>query len=184
MKRIFVWALAFAGFLVMGSMNTIEPPVEEAVEWLTFEQAVQKSKTEKRKIFIDLYTDWCGWCKVMDKKTFAEPNVAKVLNEKYYAVKFNAEQREDVVFRDHTFKFVAQGRSGYHELAASLMQGKMSYPTGVFLDENFAILTPLQGYREAAEFHSVATFYGYDHYKTIKSKEEWAATYKSPYAKN
>jgi thioredoxin-related protein len=181
MKRLFVCALAFAVFLVMGSMNVIESPPEEAVQWLTFEQAVEKSKTEKRKIFIDLYTDWCGWCKVMDKKTFAEPHVAKLLNEKYYAVKFNAEQHEDVVYRDKTFKFVAQGRNGYHELAAALMQGKMSYPTGVFLDEDFAILSPVPGYREAEEFHKIATFFGGNHYKTEKW-QEWSG-YQSPYAK-
>jgi thioredoxin-related protein len=182
MKRIVVWALAFAGILVMGSMTTIEPAAEGEVVWITFEQAVEKSKTEKRKIFIDLYTDWCGWCKVMDKKTFAEPNVAKVLNEKYYAVKFNAEQREDVVYNGNTFKFIEQGRSGYHQLAAALMQGKMSYPTGVFLDENFAILSPVPGYREAPEFHKIASFFGDNHYKTNKW-EEWNS-YKSPYEKN
>src|SRR5688572_27861029 len=79
------------------------------VNWMTFEEAVEKSKTEKRKIFIDVYTDWCGWCKVMDKQTFAVPAVAKLLNEKYYAVKFNAEQREDVFFRGTTFRFVPYG---------------------------------------------------------------------------
>src|ERR671918_265399 len=79
------------------------------VNWMTFEEAVERSKTEKRKIFIDVYTDWCGWCKVMDKKTFSEPAVAKLLNEKYYPVKFNAEQREDVLFRGATFKFIPHG---------------------------------------------------------------------------
>src|SRR5450432_2145217 len=77
--------------------------VESAVHWMTFEQAVQKNKTEKRRIFIDVFTDWCGWCKVMDKETFNEPQVAKLLNEKFYAVKFNAEQTEDVVFNGTTF---------------------------------------------------------------------------------
>src|SRR6478609_1156618 len=71
---------------------------ESPVKWLTFEQAVEKSKTEKRKIFIDVFTDWCGWCKVMDKNTFSEPNVAKLLNEEFYPVKFDAEQTEDAVF--------------------------------------------------------------------------------------
>src|SRR6187402_1829141 len=69
-----------------------------AVKWMSFEEAVEKSKTEKRKIFIDVYTDWCGWCKVMDKNTFTDPNVAKILNEDFYPVKFDAEQRENVVF--------------------------------------------------------------------------------------
>jgi uncharacterized protein YyaL (SSP411 family) len=52
-------------------------PGGEAVNWVTFEQAVELSKKDKRKVFIDVYTDWCGWCKVMDKNTFSDPKVAK-----------------------------------------------------------------------------------------------------------
>ena len=66
---------------------------ETPVKWMSFEQAIEKSKTEKRKIFIDVYTDWCGWCKVMDKNTFSETQVAKILNEMFYPVKLDAEQR-------------------------------------------------------------------------------------------
>src|SRR6478736_5236100 len=91
------------------------------IKWMSFEEAIEKSKTEKRKIFIDVYTDWCGWCKVMDKKTFSEAKVAKILNEEFYPVKFNAEQRGNVVFNGTTFKFVASGNNGYHELAAALL---------------------------------------------------------------
>jgi thioredoxin-related protein len=153
---------------------------EVSVEWLSFEEAVEKSKSEKRKIFIDVYTDWCGWCKVMDKKTFSEATIATYLNEKYYAVKLDAEQTEDIIFRDHTFKFVPNGRRGYHELAAWLLQGKLSYPTVVFLDEDFNPIQPLPGYREPKEFHPILTFFGEDQHKSM----DWNAyqrVYDSPY---
>src|SRR6478736_7337834 len=151
------------------------------VKWMTFEQAVEKSKTEKRKIFIDLYTDWCGWCKVMDKNTFSEELIANILNEKYYPVKFNAEQRADVVFQGFTFKFVPSGNSGVHQLAASLLSNKLAYPSQVFLDENFHIIQPIQGYQKPDEFHKIIQFIGDDLYK----KNTWAEflkAYKSPYA--
>lgn len=156
------------------------PGDPEKVQWMSFEEAVKRSKIEKRKIFIDVYTDWCGWCKVMDKNTFSEPEVARLLNEKFYAVKFNAEQREDVVFNGVTFRFVESGRSGYHELAAALLNNKLSYPTVVFLDEEFAMITPLPGYRKPEEFHPMAQFIGEGHYKNIKFAE-WQKKYKSPY---
>jgi thioredoxin-related protein len=162
------------GFL---SFDTVP---EGAVQWLTFEQAVEKSKKEKRPVFIDVYTDWCGWCKVMDKNTFSEPQVAKILNEKFYAVKFNAEQREDVVFGNTTFKFVESGRNGYHQLAAALLNNKLSYPTVVFLDENFNMIQPLAGYQKPEDFHPIIKFIGEGHYKTQKW-QEWQAQYKSPY---
>lgn len=148
------------------------------VQWLTFEEAVEKSKTEKRKIFIDVYTDWCGWCKVMDKKTFNEPAVAKVLNEKYYPVKFNAEQRDDVVFNGTTFKFIEYGGRGTHQLAAALLNNQLSYPSVVFLNEDFAIVTIMKGYQQAPAFHKMAEFIGGDHYKTVKM-DQWQ--YQSPF---
>ena len=140
-------------------------PEAQTVQWMTFEEAVEASKTEKRKIFIDVYTDWCGWCKVMDKNTFNHPEIAKYLNENFYPVKFNAEQKENIEFRGHTFKYVASGRRGYHELAASLLQNKLSYPTVVFLDEHFNMLQPLPGYQKPDFFEKVVKYYGGDHFK-------------------
>ena len=77
--------LIFGVAVVLLSSSFTVP--EGNVKWMSFEEAVAKSKIEKRKIFIDVYTDWCGWCKVMDKSTFNDPQVAKILNEKFYPVK-------------------------------------------------------------------------------------------------
>ncbi|NJN41664.1 MAG: DUF255 domain-containing protein [Flammeovirgaceae bacterium] len=157
-----------------------EEEVKSPVHWLTFEEAIEKSKVEKRKIFIDVYTDWCGWCKVMDKNTFSEPNVAQILNEKFYPVKFDAEQTEDVVFNGTTFKFVPYGNKGTHQLAAALLNNQLAYPTVVFLNEEFAMIQPLQGYQKAEEFHRIIKFIGDDHYKTMKW-DDFQSIYKSPY---
>jgi thioredoxin-related protein len=153
---------------------------EGSVKWITFEEAVKKSQKEKRPIFVDVYTDWCGWCKVMDKNTFNDPRVAKLLNENFYAVKFDAEQKEDVVFNGTTFKFVPSGAKGYHQLAAALLNNQLSYPTVVFLNENFEMIQPLAGYRKAPEFHKIAQFIGEGHYKSVKW-DEWEKRYASPY---
>jgi thioredoxin-related protein len=155
-------------------------PSEGVVKWMTFEEALQKSKTAKKPIFIDVYTDWCGWCKVMDKSTFSDPAVAKILNDKFYAVKFNGEQKEDVQFDGKTFKYVGEGGRGYHELAAALLNNQLSYPTVVFLDEEFRMIQPLAGYRKAPEFHPIVQYIGEGHYKNTKW-EEWQRDYKSPY---
>ncbi|AYB35203.1 thioredoxin family protein [Chryseolinea soli] len=150
------------------------------VNWMTLDEAVKKADAEKRPIFIDVYTDWCGWCKVMDRETFNDPVVAKLLNDKFYPVKFNAEQTADVKFKGHVFKFVPSGDRGYHQLAAALLNNQLSYPTVVFLNENFDMLQPLPGYRKAPEFHMMAQFIGEGHYKTEKWNE-WQSHYKSPY---
>ena len=172
--------LVSIGVLAQTASTKVVIADESPVKWLTFEQALEKSKTEKRKIFIDVFTDWCGWCKVMDKNTFSEVNVAKILNEKFYPVKFNAEQTEDVVFSGTTFKFIPYGSKGTHQLASALLNNQMSYPTVVFLDEEFRMIQPLPGYQKAAEFHKIIQFIGDDHFRTQKW-DEWQVTYKSPY---
>jgi thioredoxin-related protein len=176
-RKFLVGAALLTGMLFLNSWDT---PKEGRVQWLTFEQAVEKAKTDKRPIFIDVYTDWCGYCKVMDKNTFADAVVADLLNTKFHAVKFNAEQKEDVVYGQTTFKFVDDGGRGYHQLAVALLNKKLSYPTVVFLSEDFGMIQPLPGYRPAPEFHKFAQFVGEGHYKAMKWND-WEKIYKSPY---
>ncbi len=169
---IFLVSLSLTGW----AQETSASPVK----WMSFEEAIARSKTEKRKIFIDVYTDWCGWCKVMDKSTFSEASVAKILNEKFYPVKFDAEQTNDIVFDGRTFKFIPSGNKGVHELAAALLNNQLSYPTVVFLDEDFKMIQPLPGYQKAPEFHRIISFIGEDYFKKMKWSE-FQSVYKSPY---
>lgn len=159
---------------VFTGANTTE---DKNIRWMTFEDAMAANKIKPKKIFIDLYTDWCGWCKVMDKNTFSHPEISKYMNQNYYAIKFNAEQTEDVKFNGYTFKYISQGRRGYHELASSLTNGELSYPMGVFMDENQQILTLLPGYQEPRAFDSVIKYFGTNKYKTL-NYQEWEKTYK------
>lgn len=172
----------FILFLVAVPLAGAAPRPSESIQWLTFEQAVAKAKTDKKKIFIDVYTDWCGWCKVMDKNTFTDPAVIKLMNEKFHAVKFNAEQRQDVVFGGKTFKFVETGRGGYHELAAALLNNQLSYPNFVFLDEEVNYVTALPGYHKPDFFHMVLKFIADNEYKSRKF-DDYQKVYQSPYPK-
>ncbi|CAN5914983.1 hypothetical protein BH24BAC1_BH24BAC1_32880 [soil metagenome] len=135
----------------------------DAIQWLSFEEAVEKNKKEPRKIFIDVYTDWCGWCKKMDKDTFSQPEIARYVNKHFYAVKLDAEGKKPITFNGHTYNYNSEYRS--HELAVALLQGKMSYPTTVYLDEKFHLLSPVPGYLTVDVFSKIIRYYGEDHYK-------------------
>lgn len=186
MKKILIGFFAIAGTLFLTGMSSTKIdllPTEDAVHWMTFEEAVEKSKTEKRKIFIDVYTDWCGWCKVMDRETFADPVIAKLLNEKFYPVKFNAEQTADVEFRGTTYKFIPQGNRGTHQLAAALLNNQLSYPTTVLVEEDFQSVSPVPGFYKAVEFHKMLTYFSGNHYKNGENaRAEFEKSYQSPYA--
>lgn len=154
------------------------------VEWLSLEEAMERSKTEPRKIMVDLYTDWCGWCKRMDKNTFSNEVVSGYLNEKWYAVKFNAEQREAINFRgtEYSYKPGQNGRRGYNELAHAMTKGKMTYPTIVYLNENGEIIQAIPGYKDAYQEDKILKFFGGDHY-TSTSWADFQRNYKSPMRK-
>jgi thioredoxin-related protein len=163
-------------FLLLPLLSFIVADTPTVVNWISFEQAVTSAKVKQKKIFIDVYTDWCGWCKKMEATTFSDPAVAALLEKEFYPVKFNAEQREPITFNNYTFKFVPRGAKGYHELAAALLNNKLSYPSVVFLNEKFEIIQILPGYRKADEFLKIATFIGEDHYLTT-SWEDYSKSY-------
>ena len=77
--------------------------IKGSINWLTLEEADSLYKIKKRPIFIDVYTDWCGWCKRMDASTFKDPNIAGYLNANFYPVKLNAETRDTITFNGKTY---------------------------------------------------------------------------------
>jgi thioredoxin-related protein len=171
MRRLFTYLVAlFFALSVHG---------QAPVKWYTIEEAFVLTKKEPRKIIIDVYTDWCSWCKVMDNKTFSNQIIADYLNKNFYPVKFNAEQKADVSVYGKTYKFVASGTRGYHELAAELLNGQLGYPSIVFLDEQTKMIQPVQGYIQAKQFDEIVKFIGGDFYKN-KKWEDFQASYVSP----
>jgi thioredoxin-related protein len=150
------------------------------VNWMTFEEAVALNKNEKKLLFIDVYTTWCGPCKMMDKHSFADEEVAKILNNNFYPVKLNAEQRANISFEGNTFKFIPNGASGYHQLAAALLNNKLQYPSFVFMNEDLKIMQVISGFHQAPDFHKIIQFIGEGHFKKMKW-EQWHSVYKSPY---
>lgn len=163
------------GLFTLLSVHTQSPAT---VKWYTFDEAVALAKTTPKPMMIDLYTDWCGWCKVMDSKTFSHPVIAAILNTQFYPVKFDAEQKAPVTFKEREYKFMPSGMRGYHELAAALTSGQLSYPTLVFLDEQQNMIQPLAGYQTPENLEPVIVFFGSGAYKTTPW-EQFSQQFKS-----
>jgi uncharacterized protein YyaL (SSP411 family) len=162
MKKI-LWTVAaiatiglFTAFTFVDQPGNTAPVAaelsEEKIKWYTWEEAIELNKKAPKKLFIDLYTDWCGWCKRMDATTFSDPAVIQHMNENYYPIKFDAEQKEEVVYNGHTFKFIDSGRRGVHELAYSLLDGQLSYPSYVYMTEKVERIYVSKGYKPAEQF--------------------------------
>ena len=145
---------------------------ENEVHWMSLSQAEEAMKTVPKKVWIDIYTDWCGWCKVMDKKTYTNPHVIQYLNEHFYAIRLNAEQKEPISFMGKQLDA--------NQLAASLMQNRMSYPTSVFMTENFQNPSPIPGYQDIANMEMILKYFGQELYKKVpfqRYQQEFKATW-------
>jgi thioredoxin-related protein len=104
------------------------------VHWITLQEALEKNKTQPKPIILDFYTDWCGWCKHMMKTTYADPGLAQYINTYFYAAKFNAEGKDTIDYLGKKYAPSSTAPKAPHELAIKLLQGKLMYPTTLFLN--------------------------------------------------
>jgi thioredoxin-related protein len=127
--------------------TSVKFSADQAITWYSWSEVQQQMEKEPKKIFVDVYTDWCTWCKKMDKNTFTDPKVAAFMNENFYAVKFNAEQKQDEVYQGQTLSYRPGGRRGVHQLAVVLLNGRLGYPSFAYLDENMNRIHVSPGYK-------------------------------------
>ena len=167
MKNVFLLFCSAVLLFGLSSFSKSETAPADKINWMTWEEAVAATEKEPRKIMVDLYTHWCGWCKVMDKKTFTDPEIIKIINEDFYAVKFNAEQKETIRYNGTDFDFVqskGSKRGGVHMLAYSLTNGQLSYPTLVYLNEKMERISISPGYKEIEQLKNELEFTRSEYY--------------------
>ncbi len=144
-KKITAMKFKILFFLLLGSVVV----QAQEIQWMTLAEALEAQKTAPKKIFMDVYTKWCGPCKLLDKKTFANRDVARYISEHYYAVKFNAEGTEEIAFYDQVFRNPnydpnRKSRNATHQFTQFL--GIRGYPTMVFFSEDGDPIMPVVGY--------------------------------------
>ena len=174
---------------------------KEAINWISFDKAVELAQKKPRHIIVDVYTQWCGPCKMMSKNTFNNPDIAKYINENYYAVKYDAENFDTLKFtlnvpdtvKDKNGKvikvqtkkqplvFVNPAPKGtpraVHQFAVSILDNKLSYPSIVFLNEKIQRIDILKGYQTTQQFEPVIKFIGSGVYNKVKY-DEYLKTFK------
>ncbi|MGM0649474.1 MAG: thioredoxin family protein [Bacteroidota bacterium] len=135
------------------------------IQWMDMETAIEKQKQAPKTIFVDLYTDWCGWCKKMDKETFNNPDIARYINQNFYPVKFDAEGKDTIDFFGKTYVNKGEGRRPTHELALLFTNNKPSYPSLIFIDEN-GKPNQVPGFMDAKKIEPILVFFAERVYKT------------------
>jgi thioredoxin-related protein len=155
---VVVAALLLLGLIAF--LTSSDEPVQGAnaakdITWHGFDEGVALAKEQNKKVLVDVYTDWCVWCKKMDKEVYPDRGVGQSINQNFIAVKLNAESQNQVSF------------DGTKMSEASLAQamGVTGYPTVLFLDPSAKPITKISGYMQPKEFATTLNFIGEDHYK-------------------
>lgn len=178
MKNLLFVLLMFNVSIMLAQVNQIQ--------WKSMEEVAELQKKEPRKVLMDVYTTWCGPCKMMMRNTFTNKNVIEYVNSHFYAIKFDAEGGKDVSFKGTIYtnpNYVAgTGRKGQHQLAQAL--GVNSYPTIIYMDEDMDVIAPIKGYQSPNQIELYLKLFAENIYLEVESQEdfkEFQANFKSEF---
>jgi thioredoxin-related protein len=131
-------------------------------KWREFGEGMQEAEAEEKPVVVDVYTSWCGWCKRMDRTTYADENVNDYLEEAFVPIKMNAESKDRTVYagEEYTYSQIAKGFR------------ITGYPTTLFLQADGKHITTVPGYLKPDQFLTVLRYIGDGHYKD-KTFEEF-----------
>jgi len=165
-------------FLNITAQTIIEP---SPVKWLTIEQADSLFAKNPKPMLIDVYTDWCGWCKYMIKTTFANKGIAGYINNNFYPVRFNAETLDTISYQGKIYTNPGIGGKPKHDFAKYLLNGRFSFPTIVYTDRQ-RNLYQIPGYTEIKDIEPLLIYFSEDlNFNT--SYNEWKVLYEFNYKK-
>ncbi len=122
--------------------------IANGMDWLSFDDVAKMGNKDGKKYLVDVYTSWCGWCKVMDRQTFTNPDVQSYVDQNFHPVKFDAEQKEPIGFKGKQYEWTPGGRKGVNKLAVELLGGRMSYPSLVYLDAEMNKIRVSPGFKK------------------------------------
>lgn len=169
-KLLVLMVLSFCFISILYAKNEAAVVVDNQIAWTNIEQAIPQNKISKKKfILINLYTDWCGWCKKMEENTYQDAGIIALMNENFTAAKFNAETTAPINFNGKTYNFVKTGARGANQLALDFgsVGNKLGYPTIVVLDENGNKLQAFPGFKDVETLSIVLNYFKSGSYKTM-----------------
>jgi thioredoxin-related protein len=141
------------------------------VNWLTLKDAQEKNKAQPKPFLVDIYTDWCGWCKHMMKTTYSDPNIAAYVNQHFYPVKLNAETKDTIEYNGKTYLPTSKDPKTPHQLAIKFLGNSLSYPSTVFVTNNYEYNLLTQGFLDEKKIEPVLVYMVENVFKTTQYED-------------
>ncbi len=136
------------------------------VEWQPIEKVgVTKLEGNAKMFFIDFATDWCGWCKKMDKDTYEKSVVAAIMNHYYISVHFDAETKNTFLWNGKEYSNTASRRGNPHDFTRAVLGSQIGYPSVAIFDQQMNLVQVLSGYQGPDDFIKFICFFVNDNYK-------------------
>jgi thioredoxin-related protein len=156
--------LLIAALLVVALASTAG--AEGHVAWRGWDEGLREARRTNRPVLVDVYTDWCGWCKRMDRDVYSRADVRDYLASRFVVVRLNAEAQDGVQYE------------GQDLTSAGLAEQfrVTGYPTTVFLKSSGAHLINVPGYVPADRFMLVLRYIGEGH---MEKGVEWESFLKA-----
>ncbi len=131
---LFLFTLSFSSF-----------KANNEIKWMDFNKGYELAKKKKKIMLVDVYTDWCGWCKRMDRDAYAKPNISGIVNKDFVAIKFNPEQ-QGVMYNYEGKTYTGE------QLAGVISNYQISgYPTTIFMYPKEKGIEVISGYKNAEQ---------------------------------
>ena len=135
----------------------------KTIKWFAYDEGLKLAKKSNKQIVIDFTAKWCGWCKKMEKEAFIDPQIVKIMNEEFVAVRVDGDSRKELDIDGYKITEQQLARQEFRVTG---------YPAFWFLESDGTKIGPIKGYKPTAQFLTALNFIKDRQYDTTQVNQK------------